>query len=283
MTLRGAKLKFALVSLLVKGEEMESPEGTESFVIEVENLVKIYCTGKGRVQALRGISFRVRKGEIFTIVGPNGAGKTTTLECIEGLRKPTSGTVKIFGQTVWDDGQEGSFAVERDVKRRIGVQLQDARFPLRLKICEVVRAFLSIYGVDENKCFDVLRKVELTSKAHALIKNISGGQYQRLRLAVAIGHDPEIVFLDEPTTGLDPHARRALWDIIKALKHEGKTVVLTTHYMEEAQHLSDRVAIINRGEIVALDSPSAIIEGTVGRGSLEDAYLALTGERFSGG
>ncbi len=256
----------------------ESPEHRKDpdCVIEVSNLRKVY-TGKRRVEAVKGISFSVKRGEIFTIVGPNGAGKTTTLECIEGLRKPTSGSIKIFGLEIWRSTHREEV---REVKRKLGVQLQDARFPLRLKVSEVVKTFLTIYGEDEKKCMEVLEKVELTQKAGFLVKNLSGGQYQRLRLAVAIGHDPEIVFLDEPTTGLDPHARRAIWEIVKNLKKEGKTVVLTTHYMEEAQNLSDTVAIMNRGKIVALDSPSRIISSSVGEGTLEDAYLALTGEKF---
>lgn len=236
-------------------------------IVSVQNLRKRYRD----VEAVAGVSFEVRPGEIFGILGPNGAGKTTTLEIIEGLRRPDEGTVVVADIDVRRD--------PRSIKALIGVQLQTAGLFERLTVEETIRLFgafhrrqLSVDGLVE--------RVELTEKRRALVHTLSGGQRQRLSLAIALVNDPRIVFLDEPTTGLDPQARRNVWTIVEQMRHEGRTVVLTTHYMEEAQRLCDRVAIMDHGRIIALDTPRALIReharaGTVAL-SVDDAAVDLT-------
>jgi ABC-2 type transport system ATP-binding protein len=214
--------------------------------VQVERLRKTY----GNLAAVDDISFAIAKGEVFGLLGPNGAGKTTTLEIMEGLRPADSGRVTIAGMEL-----PGAF--DR-LKQIIGVQLQATSLYDRIKVAEVLELFGSYYehavGVDE-----LLRLVSLEEKRKSFVKTLSGGQLQRLALALALVNDPRLVFLDEPTTGLDPQARQNLWTIIEKMKGEGRTVILTTHYMEEAERLADRVAIIDHGKIIAMDTPAALI------------------------
>lgn len=218
-------------------------------IIEVKNLEKNY----GSLKAVDDISFSVEKGEIFGILGPNGAGKTTTLEMIEGLRKPDVGSITIDGVSVWPNPAQ--------TKNIIGVQLQTTSLFDFLKVGEIVELFASFYGIIKDKKIlsKLIEDVSLTSKAKSYVNELSGGQQQRLSIALALVNDPKVVFLDEPTTGLDPQARRNLWDVIKRINNEGKTVVLTTHYMEEAQILCKRIAIMDQSQIISLDSPDNLI------------------------
>ena len=215
-------------------------------VIEVEGLAKRY----GSTVAVEEISFAVEKAEIFGMVGPNGAGKTTTIECVEGLRRPDGGTIRTLGLD--------PAARPRELHERIGIQLQESTLSSRLKVWEALDLFASFYrrAVDWRALLDQLA---LTDKRDACFDQLSGGQKQRLAIALALLNDPEIVFLDELTTGLDPHARRAMWELVRDVRERGKTVFLTTHFMEEAEHLCDRVAIVESGRIVALDSPEALV------------------------
>ncbi len=214
--------------------------------VEVKDLHKFY----GPVRAVDGVSFTVEEGEIFGMVGPNGAGKTTTIECVEGLRHPDQGTIRVLGLDPQRDGYE--------LRCRVGVQLQEASLPPRLKVWEALDLFGSFYPrrVDGNS---LLEQLGLAEKRNAPFDKLSGGQKQRLFIALALVNDPELVFLDELTTGLDPQARRATWDLVRGIRERGKTVFLTTHYMEEAERLCDRVAIIDHGRIVALDTPENLI------------------------
>lgn len=216
-------------------------------IITVSNLEKKY----GDFTAVDHISFAVHQGETFGILGPNGAGKTTTLEMIEGLKGITSGTVLLDGHDVHKN--------TRLVKSLIGVQLQASSFFDNLNLKELLITFGSLYGrkVDPLK---LLKDVELEDKWKSKVKELSGGQKQRLSIAVALVNDPKVLFLDEPTTGLDPQARRHLWDLITQIKHLGKTIVLTTHYMEEAEVLCDRIAIMDQAKILVLDSPMALLK-----------------------
>jgi ABC-2 type transport system ATP-binding protein len=217
--------------------------------ILVRGLAKTY----GELEAVRGIDLAVQAGETFGILGPNGAGKTTTLEMIEGLTRPDAGTVEILGQAVWPD--------PRRVQRRIGVQLQKTALFDNLDASELLVLFGDLYGVprDPARIERLLEAVGLEAKSRALARELSGGQQQRLAIALALVHEPEIVFLDEPTTGLDPQARHNLWDVIRSIASQGRTVVITTHYLEEAEELCDRTAIMDAGSVIALDSPSALI------------------------
>jgi len=214
--------------------------------ITVDGLRKAY----GDVLAVDSIAFEVREGEIFGMVGSNGAGKTTTIECIEGLRNSDSGTVRVLGMNPQQDGYA--------LRERIGVQLQESALPARLKVWEVLDLFAALYrrAVDWRP---LLEQLGLAEKSNAAFGKLSGGQKQRLFIALALLNDPELVFLDELTTGLDPQARRAMWDLVRSIRQRGKTVFLTTHYMEEAERLCDRVAIMDHGQIVALDTPEALI------------------------
>jgi ABC-2 type transport system ATP-binding protein len=215
-------------------------------VVEASSLRKTY----GTVVAVDDVSFQVRAGEIFTLVGPNGAGKTTTIECMEGLRAPDSGSVTVLGLDPRKDRYQ--------VRSRVGMQLQESALQPNLKVWEACDLFSSFYPrpVDWRALLD---RLGLMEKRDAAFSKLSGGQKQRLYVALALLNDPEVVFLDEITTGLDPQARRSIWDLVLEIKRRGKTVLLTTHYMEEAAHLSDRVAIIDAGKIVALDSPDSLI------------------------
>jgi ABC-2 type transport system ATP-binding protein len=218
--------------------------------ISVTGLTKRY----GDMTAVDGVSFQVERGEAFGILGPNGAGKTTTLEMVEGLRKPDAGQILVLGQAVWPD--------PRSIQPRIGVQLQSTTLFEMLTARELLVLFATFYirPDAEQRADIVLRQVGLDAKAGDYAVNLSGGQQQRLAIALALVHDPEIVFLDEPTTGLDPQARRNLWDVIRSINGEfGKTVVLTTHYLEEAEELCDRVAIMDEARVVAMDTPAGLI------------------------
>jgi ABC-2 type transport system ATP-binding protein len=221
--------------------------------VEVDDLVKVFPAPEGgTLRAVDGVSFEVRSGEIFGILGPNGAGKTTTLEIVEGLLEPTSGRTAVLGLDSRRDRDR--------MKQRIGIQLQASAYFDNLSLDEILDLFGSFYP----QAFappDLLARVGLLEKRKAKIKELSGGQAQRFSIVAALVNDPEVVFLDEPTTGLDPQARRNLWDVVRAIAADGKTVVLTTHYMEEAEELCDRVAIFDRGRIRALDTPLGLING----------------------
>jgi len=211
-------------------------------LMRVTELAKHY----GEVRAVDGISFVIPRASVFTILGPNGAGKTTTLEILEGIRNPDSGEIEVFGVRLK--------RVNRAVKERMGVLLQDGNFEPYLRVREVVALFASFFR-DPLPVDEVLENVALTEKANAYVKTLSGGQKQRLAVGVALVNDPDLIFLDEPTTGLDPQARRNIWSIVTDLKGEGKTIILTTHYMEEAEALSDHVCIMDHGVIIAEGSP----------------------------
>lgn len=215
-------------------------------VIQVDDLFKHY----GELKAVDGVSFDVERGEVFGILGPNGAGKTTTLECIEGLIEPTSGRTIVLGIDTQREPQK--------VKERIGVQLQASAYFDYLTLKEI----LDLFGMFYNRRVDpleLLKEVNLADRANTTVNKLSGGQQQRFTIAATLVNDPEVVFLDEPTTGLDPQARRSLWEFVQAINEAGRTVVLTTHYMEEAEFLCDRIAIMDRGKIVALDTPANLV------------------------
>jgi ABC-2 type transport system ATP-binding protein len=218
-------------------------------IIIVDRLNKNY----GDFTAVQDVSFSVKEGEIFGILGPNGAGKTTTLEMIEGLKRPTSGNIIVGG---FD-----AVANSAKVKAIIGVQLQSSSFFDNLNLKELVDIFAAMYG-REVDAMELLAAVGLTDKAKNQVKELSGGQKQRLSIAVALVNDPKVIFLDEPTTGLDPQARRNLWELIKKINQEGKTIVLTTHYLEEAEILCDRIAIMDNSHIIALDTTRNLITET---------------------
>jgi ABC-2 type transport system ATP-binding protein len=220
------------------------------WAIRVSDLRKEYPGRNGPVHAVKGIDLEIKSGECFGLLGPNGAGKTTTVEILEGLNSPTSGEVEVLGRQWSTD--------EVAIRERIGVTLQETRFPDKETVHETVSLFRSFYksGMDPD---DVIARVSLESKSNAFIEQLSGGQQQRLAVAIALVGDPEILFLDEPTTGLDPQSRRQLWEVIRDLRDRGRTVVLTTHYMDEAERLCDRVAIIDNGNIIAHGSPAELI------------------------
>ena len=220
---------------------------TSDRVIQVERCRKTY----GKLVAVDDVSFDVRDGEIFGLIGPNGAGKTTTLECVEGLRKPDSGRIAVLG-----------LDPVRDVYRlqgRIGVQLQEAQLQKRIKVWEAVHFWAGLYRRPVADGERLLERLGLVDKRLATFMSLSGGQKQRLFIALALIHDPEVVFLDELTTGLDPQSRRTIWDLVRGIRERGKTVFLTTHLMEEAERLCDRVAIIDHGRIVDIDSPERLV------------------------
>jgi ABC-2 type transport system ATP-binding protein len=216
-------------------------------VVVVEDLVKHY----GKIKAVDGVSFSVYENEIFGMVGPNGAGKTTTIECIEGLKKPDTGVIEVLGLNP---------ATNRErIYERIGVQLQETSFQDRIKIYEICELFTSLYREPLNY-IELLKRFDLYEFKNNFVMKLSGGQKQKLSIILALISNPEIIFLDELTTGLDPKARRDMWQIVKELRKEGRTIFLTTHYMEEAEELCDRVAIVDEGKIIALDTPEGLIE-----------------------
>jgi ABC-2 type transport system ATP-binding protein len=218
------------------------------------------------VKAVDGLDLEVQAGECFGLLGPNGAGKTTTVEILEGLIEPTSGAVEVLGERWRGDGLA--------LRARLGIQLQETRFPEKLKVSELITVFRSLYprGLDPQ---EALGLVHLADKAEAWVRTLSGGQKQRLSLACALVGDPEVLFLDEPTTGLDPVSRRQIWEIVESLKQRGRTVLLTTHYMEEAERLCDRVGIIDHGKLLALGSPRELIASL---GAEHVVEIALDGE-----
>lgn len=243
-------------------------------IISVKELVKDY----GNFRAVKGISFEVSEGEIFGLLGPNGAGKSTTLEIIETLRTKTSGEVMVDGFNL--DKQPG------EIKKIIGVQLQTSGYYPGLNLLQLIQLFCGLYNRDVDP-MELLDMVNLRDKAKAKVKELSGGQKQRFSVATTLINQPRIIFLDEPTTGLDPQARRSLWELIKTIREKGTTVIITTHYMDEAEYLCDRVAIIDKGEIIALDSPDKLIDDLIAGGferpkemkmaNLEDVFIHLTG------
>lgn len=244
-----------------------------STAIAVDDVRKSY----GDLKAVDGVTFAVDEGEFFGILGPNGAGKTTTLEIIEGLREPDSGTVTLLGESPWPRNTK--------LLPRMGVQLQATAFFEKLTAREQLQTFAALYGVSGTRVDDMLELVGLTDKAGTREDKLSGGQRQRLSIACALIHDPDVVFLDEPTAALDPQARRNLWDVLRAIQERGKTILYTTHYLDEAEILCDRVAIMDRGRILALDPPATLVRGLdaptrviLERGSLtEAAAKALPG------
>ncbi|MET0136096.1 MAG: ABC transporter ATP-binding protein [Kibdelosporangium sp.] len=217
--------------------------------IVVSGIRKAY----GELKAVDGVSFTVGEGEFFGILGPNGAGKTTTLEIIEGLREPDEGTVRLLGENPWPR--------KVGLLPRIGVQLQASAFFDKLTAREQLETFASLYGVGKKAIGEMLDIVGLADKANTRENKLSGGQRQRLSIACALVHDPDIVFLDEPTAALDPQARRNLWDVLREIRSRGKTIVYTTHYLDEAEILCDRVAIMDKGTILAMDTPAALVRG----------------------
>ena len=244
-------------------------------ILKVDKLKKVY----GRKTAVDSISFEVKKGEIFGILGPNGAGKTTTLEMIETLRPIDGGSAEIDGIDVAKNPQE--------IRSLIGVQPQSPSFEEKTKLVELIQFFASTYGetVDAKK---FLRDVQLEEKADSYVENLSGGQQQRFSIAAALVHGPKIFFLDEPTTGLDPQARWNMWDLVREVRDRGVTVIMTTHYMEEAELLCDRVAVMDEGKIIAIDTPHNLVKALLKRGfkkeqtieqaNLEDVFIDLTGK-----
>jgi len=249
-------------------------------MVQVKNLKKRYDDK----QAVNGISFEVKKGEIFGILGPNGAGKTTTLEMMETLRTIDSGSVTIDGIDVAKNPDK--------IKRIIGVQPQTPAFQDKTKLTEVIEMFAAAYG-EKVDTMEFLRDVELEEKANSYVEALSGGQKQRLSITTALVHGPKVFFLDEPTTGLDPQARRHLWDLIEKVRDKGISVIMTTHYMDEAEILCDRIAVMDNGKIVAIDTPKNLIKQLLARGftkkqhveqaNLEDVFIDLTGKDLRDG
>lgn len=250
-------------------------ESMAEAILKVKNLKKLY-DGKAAVD---GISFDVKKGEIFGILGPNGAGKTTTLEMIETLRSIDGGTIIVDGLNVAEQPNA--------VKQIIGVQPQTASFQDKQKLSEIIEMFAAAYGEKVN-AKEFLDEVDLGEKINDFAEKLSGGQRQRLSIAAALVHNPKVFFLDEPTTGLDPQARRNLWDLIRLVRDKGVTVIMTTHYLDEAELLCDRVAIMDNGKIIALDKPHNLIKQLLKRGfkkevvveqaNLDDVFIDLTGK-----
>ena len=246
-------------------------------IIRVENLIKNY----GQFEAVKSVSFNVEEGEIFGLLGPNGAGKSTTLEIIETLRPKTSGKVLVNGFDL--DKEPG------EIKKIIGVQLQTSGFYPGLNLLELIKLFSGLYNRDVD-AMELLKKVNLVDKAKNKSKELSGGQKQRFSIATTLINNPKIIFLDEPTTGLDPQARRNLWDLIREIRAAGTTVILTTHYMDEAEQLCDRIAIMDEGKIIKLDTPDKMIDELVATGferpkqvkaaNLEDVFIHLTGKEM---
>ncbi|RYY87007.1 MAG: ABC transporter ATP-binding protein [Chitinophagaceae bacterium] len=246
-------------------------------IIEVRDLVKNY----GSFEAVKGLSFEVYEGEIFGLLGPNGAGKSTTLEIIETLREKTSGTVTVSGLDL--------DRAPNEIKKIIGVQLQTSGFYPNLNLVNLIELFAGLYNRPVDP-LELLDQVQLRDKAKAKFKELSGGQKQRFSIATTLINEPKIIFLDEPTTGLDPQARRNLWDLVRNIRDRGTTVIITTHYMDEAEYLCDRVAIMEAGRIVALASPDQLIDQLVDSGfertkevkkaNLEDVFIHLTGHKL---
>ncbi len=229
--------------------------------IVCSELYKRYETGKKAVDALNGLNLQVKTGECFGLLGPNGAGKTTTVEILEGILEPTSGEVEVLG-TRWGTTED------QHLRQRIGITLQETRFQEKLKVWEIVQLFRSFYrhGMTVEQA---IATVALEEKRNSWIRDLSGGQRQRLAVATALVGEPELLFLDEPTTGLDPQARRRLWEVIRDLRERGRTVLVTTHYMDEAEKLCDRVAVVDHGKVIADGSPNQLISQLGGEHVIE--------------
>ncbi len=240
-----------------------------STTIRCQQLYKQYQTKKNVVDAVNGLDLSVQKGQCFGLLGPNGAGKTTTVEILEGLLEPTSGQVEVLGLR-WGQGND------HGMRQRIGMTLQETRFQEKLSVLEVLRLFRSFYdtGISLD---DALSLVSLNEKASSWVRELSGGQRQRLAVAVALVGDPELIFLDEPTTGLDPQARRQLWDVVSDLRARGRTILVTTHYMEEAERLCDQVAVVDMGKIIAEGSPRELISRLGGDHMIEFSLKSGSG------
>jgi ABC-2 type transport system ATP-binding protein len=246
-------------------------------ILKVQDVKKSY----GDFQAVKGVSFEVKKGEIFGILGPNGAGKTTTLEMIETLRSIDEGSVTIDGVDVAQEPQR--------IRYMIGVQPQSPAFMDKVRLTEQLEQMAAAYG-EKVDAMKLLEEVDLADKAKSYVEQLSGGQKQRFSIVASLVHNPLILFMDEPTTGLDPQARRNLWDLVQSIRNKGVTVVLTTHYLEEAEVLCDRVAIMDNGEIIALDTPKNLVKALLKRGfkkaqqveqaNLEDVFIDLTGKEL---
>lgn len=246
----------------------------DNTIIQVDHLVKRY----GALEAVSGISFSVKKGEIFGLLGPNGAGKSTTLEIIETLRYKTAGEIRVGGFSLDEAPSE--------IKKIIGVQLQSSGYFPGLNLVQLIELFAGLYNCTVDP-MQLLVQVNLQDKAKAKVKELSGGQRQRFSVATTLINQPQVIFLDEPTTGLDPQARRSLWETIRTINQQGTTVVLTTHYLDEAEYLCDRVAIMDAGKIIALDAPAKLIDDLIATGferkkeiklaNLEDVFIHLTG------
>jgi ABC-2 type transport system ATP-binding protein len=262
------------MSVTLRAGEGVSSTDTHGFAIVVDGLLKAY----GHLVAVDGISFRVKEREIFGLLGPNGAGKTTTVEILEGLRTADQGQVIVAGIDVRKDPEK--------VKNVIGVQLQSSAFFDGLNLLELLDMFAALYGRAVD-AMAILEKVDLAEKARSTVPKLSGGQKQRFSIATALVNEPQILFLDEPTTGLDPQARRNLWELAASIRAEGRTIVLTTHYMDEAETLCDRVAIMDHGKILAMEPPDTLIQRLLDKGfhkerversaNLEDVFLDMTG------
>lgn len=272
--MRRCSLFFAYCSLPVRCDTVEGMAKTDA-ILKVTNLRKTY-DGK---DVVKGISFEVQPGEIFGILGPNGAGKTTTLEMLETLRPIDGGSAELAGIDVAKNPDQ--------IKALIGVQPQTPSFEEKTKLVELIQFFSSTYGEKVN-AMEFLKSVQLEEKANAYVEQLSGGQRQRFSIAAALVHGPKVFFLDEPTTGLDPQARRNLWDLLREIQAKGVTVILTTHYMDEAELLCDRVAVMDNGQIIALDTPKNLVKALLKRGfkktqhveqaDLEDVFIDLTGK-----
>jgi ABC-2 type transport system ATP-binding protein len=239
-------------------------------IIEVENLKKRYSD----FYAVNGVSFEVHKGEVFGLLGPNGAGKTTTMEMLVGLRKPDEGTAVIAGFNVQKETNK--------IKETIGIQLQSTSLFELLTVKEIIEMYASFYP-SHVPVQPLIDEMILTEKQNSLVKGLSGGQKQRLAIALAIIHDPQVIFLDEPTTGLDPQARRTLWDIVLNLRNKGKTIFLSTHYMDEAHVLADRIGIMDKGKLIALDTPNNLVNSIQAESAIEfKTDEPLPKENFTG-
>ncbi|MEO6069847.1 MAG: ABC transporter ATP-binding protein [Chitinophagaceae bacterium] len=262
----------------ITSTQISEPPYDEALVLQVANVTIFY----GSFQAVRDVSFEVKGGEIFGLLGPNGAGKTSTLSAVEGLLKPKSGTIVVSGFNINKKPLQA--------RANMGVQLQATSFQPELNVKEIIQLFASIYGVSltTEKLHTILKDIKLDEAANKRYGQLSGGQQQRVSLVIATIHNPKLVLLDEPTTGLDPQSRRQLWERLENLRDNGSSILLTTHSMEEAEAVCDRIAIIDHGQVIAIDTPQALIEkhkndpeviraSRKGKITLEDVFIGLTG------